>query len=166
MNITHQNVSMLYKHPGQHEIQGDRFDYVTVPDDDIEIMLADGWHRTPTEALEASEAAKQVADRVAAEQAAAAQAAIDAQEQAAQKALDDEIARIKAEGDKLASDRAALDADRQALEAEREQLKADRDAFDKERAQLAADRAAVEAAKSPAAQQDQPTVAKTAKAKV
>ena len=38
--------TMLYKWPGPHEIHGDRFDYVIVPDAEIEAKLAEGWHLT------------------------------------------------------------------------------------------------------------------------
>ena len=45
--------TMLYKWPGSHEIHGDRFDYVIVPDEEISAKLAEGWHLT-TDAAKAT----------------------------------------------------------------------------------------------------------------
>ena len=42
--------TMLYKHPGPHEIHGDKFDYVIVEDDAIEAAIKDGWALTTDEA--------------------------------------------------------------------------------------------------------------------
>tara|TARA_R110000822_G_scaffold114811_4_gene246514 strand:+ start:1425 stop:1715 length:291 start_codon:yes stop_codon:yes gene_type:complete len=42
---------MLYKHPGIHEIHGNKFNYIVVDDDQIEDTIADGWHLTTTDAL-------------------------------------------------------------------------------------------------------------------
>lgn len=50
------NPTMLYKHPGQHEIHGDKFDYTIVDADEegaIEAAQAEGWHLTTTEAKSA-----------------------------------------------------------------------------------------------------------------
>lgn len=44
------NPTMLYKHPGKHEIHGDKFDYIIVDEEDIESAIADGWFRTTDEA--------------------------------------------------------------------------------------------------------------------
>ena len=41
---------MLYKHPGQHEIHGDSFDYIVVEDDDVKEALKRGWAKTTDEA--------------------------------------------------------------------------------------------------------------------
>ena len=47
------NETMVYQHPGRHEIHGDLFDYKIV-DADVEgaldAALAEGWHLTTTEA--------------------------------------------------------------------------------------------------------------------
>ena len=43
--------TMLYKHPGIHEIHGNKFNYIVVDDDQIEDTIADGWHLTTTDAL-------------------------------------------------------------------------------------------------------------------
>lgn len=51
------NVTMLYQHPGPHQIHGGRFDYVVVPDEHIEEKLAEGWHLTTDAAKAASDAA-------------------------------------------------------------------------------------------------------------
>jgi hypothetical protein len=50
--------TMLYRHPGQHDIHGGKFDYIIT--DDIDAALADGWYLTTTEAKAAS--AAQAAD--------------------------------------------------------------------------------------------------------
>lgn len=61
------NETMVYKHPGPHEIHGDSFDYKIVDADDadsLEVALAEGWHLTTTEAkaspVDAPEAPKEV----------------------------------------------------------------------------------------------------------
>lgn len=48
---------MLYKHPGSHEIHGDKFDYIIVDADDASALsdaLDAGWHLTTTEAKAAA----------------------------------------------------------------------------------------------------------------
>ena len=42
--------TMLYKHPGQHEIHGSNFDYIIVDESDIEQAIKDGWFLTTDEA--------------------------------------------------------------------------------------------------------------------
>ncbi len=42
---------MLYKHPGQHELQGDKFDYIIVGETEVENRVKAGWSMTTTEAL-------------------------------------------------------------------------------------------------------------------
>jgi len=42
--------TMLYKHPGPHDIHGDKFDYLIVEDDAIEAAIKDGWSLTTDEA--------------------------------------------------------------------------------------------------------------------
>jgi hypothetical protein len=42
--------TMLYKHPGQHEIHGNNFDYIIVDESDIEQAIKDGWFLTTDEA--------------------------------------------------------------------------------------------------------------------
>ncbi len=42
---------MLYKHPGQHELHGDMFDYIIVDELEVDKRLSDGWSITTTEAL-------------------------------------------------------------------------------------------------------------------
>ncbi len=44
---------MLYKQPGKHKIHGDTFDYVVVNEDEVEVSLSHGWHKTTTEAKDA-----------------------------------------------------------------------------------------------------------------
>jgi hypothetical protein len=56
-NMDHLNETMLYKCPGPHEIHGGHFDYVIVPEADIEEAKAQGWHLTTDEARAAREAA-------------------------------------------------------------------------------------------------------------
>lgn len=49
---------MLYKHPGSHEIHGDKFDYTIVDADDAAALsdaLEAGWFLTTTEAKASSE---------------------------------------------------------------------------------------------------------------
>lgn len=43
---------MLYKHPGVHEIHGDKFDYVIVDEKDVDEAIAAGWRLTTTDAKE------------------------------------------------------------------------------------------------------------------
>jgi len=42
---------MLYKHPGPHEIHGDKFDYIVVPESGVDGAIKDGWHKTTGQAL-------------------------------------------------------------------------------------------------------------------
>ena len=42
---------MLYKHPGQHALHGDMFDYVIVDELEVDKFLNVGWSMTTTEAL-------------------------------------------------------------------------------------------------------------------
>lgn len=56
-NMDYLNETMLYKCPGPHEIHGGHFDYVIVPEVDIEEAKAQGWHLTTDEARAAREAA-------------------------------------------------------------------------------------------------------------
>lgn len=56
-NMDHLNETMLYKCPGPHEIHGGHFDYVIVPEVDIEEAQAQGWHLTTEKARAAHEAA-------------------------------------------------------------------------------------------------------------
>lgn len=49
---------MLYKQGGPHEIHGGRFDYLVAEDaEELDAMLADGWHLTTDEAREAGQVA-------------------------------------------------------------------------------------------------------------
>lgn len=41
---------MLYKHPGPHEIHGDKFDHIIVDEGDVESAIKDGWCKTTGEA--------------------------------------------------------------------------------------------------------------------
>ena len=41
---------MLYKHPGPHEIHGDKFDYIIVHGNQMDSYLAQGWSLTTDEA--------------------------------------------------------------------------------------------------------------------
>lgn len=52
--------TMLYKHPGPHEIHGGKFDYIIVDDGKIDAAIADGWAMTTTEALNAADAPEPV----------------------------------------------------------------------------------------------------------
>jgi len=42
--------TMLYKHPGKHEIHGASFDYIIVDETEIEDAIKDGWSLTTDEA--------------------------------------------------------------------------------------------------------------------
>lgn len=44
------NARMLYKYPGKHEIHGDKFDYIVVPEHEVDVYLAKGWHLTTDDA--------------------------------------------------------------------------------------------------------------------
>lgn len=41
---------MLYKHPGPHDIHGDKFDYIIVHGNEMDSYLAQGWSLTTEEA--------------------------------------------------------------------------------------------------------------------
>jgi len=43
--------TMLYKHPGKHDIHGDKFDYVVVPSQDVDSFVDDGWFKTTADAI-------------------------------------------------------------------------------------------------------------------
>ena len=55
---------MLYKHPGQHNIQGDKFDYVIVNALEVADYIKKGWFKTPCEA-KAAKPVKKKAEAVA-----------------------------------------------------------------------------------------------------
>lgn len=42
--------TMLYKHPGQHEIHGSTFDCIIVDECEIAQAITDGWHLTTDQA--------------------------------------------------------------------------------------------------------------------
>lgn len=46
---------MLYKHPGPHDIHGDKFDYMICHQNEMDKYLADGWYLTTGEAKAVSE---------------------------------------------------------------------------------------------------------------
>ena len=50
--------TMLYKHPGSHDIHGDKFDYIIVEDADIDASVKDGWSLTTVEAVNGKKKAK------------------------------------------------------------------------------------------------------------
>lgn len=50
------NPTMLYKHPGAHEMHGDKFDYIVVDEQDVDQAKKEGWHLTTTEAKEKTKA--------------------------------------------------------------------------------------------------------------
>lgn len=52
------NSQMLYRHPGQYEIEGEKFDYVIVDESEIEAYLLRGWSKTTAEAKESDKVAK------------------------------------------------------------------------------------------------------------
>ena len=41
---------MLYKSPGPHKFHGGEFDYIIVPEADVDARVAEGWALTTTEA--------------------------------------------------------------------------------------------------------------------
>jgi len=41
---------MLYKHPGQHDIHGDKFDYIIVDEADVDAKVKEGWSKSTDEA--------------------------------------------------------------------------------------------------------------------
>ena len=48
---------MLYAHPGEHEMHGDKFDYIIVDEKEVKACLKKGWSMSTTEALEKAKAA-------------------------------------------------------------------------------------------------------------
>lgn len=42
--------TMLYKHPGQHEIHGSTFDFIIVDECEIAQAIKEGWHLTTDKA--------------------------------------------------------------------------------------------------------------------
>ena len=46
--------TMLYRYPGEHELHGDKFDYIIVEDDKLEETLENAWYKTTSEAKEKS----------------------------------------------------------------------------------------------------------------
>ena len=48
---------MLYRHPGPHAIHGGKYDYVVVEKEDMPRYIENGWHKTTTAALAASQKA-------------------------------------------------------------------------------------------------------------
>ncbi len=44
------NPTMLYKHPGVHEVHGDYFDHIIVDASEVDENLAKGWYLTTPEA--------------------------------------------------------------------------------------------------------------------
>lgn len=62
------STTMLYKHPGLHDIHGGKFDYLIVNDEDIEAAINDGWALTTDEAKALTEEAERlIAERAAPE---------------------------------------------------------------------------------------------------
>ncbi len=49
------STTMLYKYPGPHKLQDGDYDHVTVPDEQIEDKLREGWHLTFPDARKAHE---------------------------------------------------------------------------------------------------------------
>jgi len=52
------NPTMLYKFPGSHLVDKEKYDYVIIDSDDSESFnkaLAEGWSKTPVEAKELTE---------------------------------------------------------------------------------------------------------------
>ena len=45
---------MLYRHPGPHDVHGDKFDHIIVELDDVEVYVEAGWFETTPEAKENS----------------------------------------------------------------------------------------------------------------
>lgn len=43
--------TMLYKHPGPHDLHGGKYDYVIVDEDDVNQYIIDGWCLSTPEAL-------------------------------------------------------------------------------------------------------------------
>lgn len=41
---------MLYKHPGPHDIHGDKFDYIIVDEADVDAKVKEGWAKSTDEA--------------------------------------------------------------------------------------------------------------------
>ena len=59
------NPTMLYKHPGAHEMHGDKFDYIVVDEQDVDQAKKDGWHLTTTEAKAKTKDQAKTAEAVA-----------------------------------------------------------------------------------------------------
>ena len=54
--------TMLYKYPGEHDIHGDKFDYIVVDQDntrEYNKAIKDGWCKTTTEAKTPKEKPRQ-----------------------------------------------------------------------------------------------------------
>lgn len=103
---------MVYKAGGPHEIHGGKFDYLIAEDaDELDAMLADGWHLTTDEAREAPERERRAAEeraRVAEEEARAAAAAAETERQAAEQAERDRVeAEQRADQERAEQERAA-----------------------------------------------------------
>ena len=47
--------TMLFKHPGRYKQDGVSYDYITVPDEDVEATVAEGWSRSVLEAKAAND---------------------------------------------------------------------------------------------------------------
>lgn len=46
---------MLYRYPGPHEIDGEKYDYIILPENQVPSMLTRGWYLTTAEAKAAAE---------------------------------------------------------------------------------------------------------------
>jgi len=57
------NPTMLYAHPGPHEIHGDMFDHIVVEEDQVDDAIKKGWRLTTPEAKEYHEAATKEAPK-------------------------------------------------------------------------------------------------------
>jgi hypothetical protein len=55
---------MLYKHPGKHYLHDDWFDYLIVPENQIDTYLNSGWFKTTAEAKAKSKAKSKVVSGV------------------------------------------------------------------------------------------------------
>jgi hypothetical protein len=53
--------TMLYKFPGNEQLQDGKYALLTVDADDVDAHAADGWHTTPAAAKSAHEAAQAAA---------------------------------------------------------------------------------------------------------
>ena len=52
------SITMLYKRGSAVEIEGEKFDHIIVPDEEIEANLKSGWFKTTSEALAPSKPVK------------------------------------------------------------------------------------------------------------